>query len=96
MDFFRASSVQQAGEIISRIFRLQDLTLHGISWTRIAGYGLLALGLLLIEYVQRHRDDVVSIGTFSRPLRFGFYYALILFFFFVAEFDRTPFIYFRF
>ena len=93
--FFRAENLVAAFQILRTIVTdpFPKLELLGISEALL----LLNLALLLIfEFIQRNREDVIVLDRFPRFVRWGAYYLMALLIFFTGQFSRVPFIYFQF
>ena len=93
--FFRAKDLETAFQICRMIF------LNPFPQAALIGYSeallLLNLCLLLVfEFIQRNREDVVTLERFPRFVRWGVCYLTALLVFFTGQFDRVSFIYFQF
>ena len=89
--FFRADSVTDAFEIISRLrfvglFDIADLS-GGLPYV---------IGIFLVEWIQRHKQHPLQIEFMPAALRWAVYYLLIIVIFIEGYTGHAPFIYFQF
>jgi alginate O-acetyltransferase complex protein AlgI len=94
--FFRATGTGEALQVILSISQCSSLSGIADSVAAHAALATLAVGIVITEFIQRGRDEVVNIDWIPHSLRIGIYSALILMFVFCGRFDRSPFIYFSF
>jgi alginate O-acetyltransferase complex protein AlgI len=90
--FFRSSSVNEALQIIYRIFNSFSLSAFNGNLKQIA----IVLVLLLIEWSQRDKEHPLVIGDIPKTFRWLIYFVVLGAILFYGEFNYTPFIYFQF
>ncbi len=89
---FRAESLNQA-------FIMLKSVIYNFHFTR--GSGLARLGLftsllLIVQFIQYRKDDLMAMLKFNRTVRFAFYYLFLILIVFFGVLNQNQFIYFQF
>ena len=91
--FFRARSLGDSIVILKRI--VGDVATTPPSFTSKHA-AIWIVVLLAVEWVQREHANPLHVERFSRPVRWGLYYAFASIVFMFGPLHYTPFIYFQF
>lgn len=91
--FFRAPTVSDAGLYLIRIITHPWIpTQSGYFKTAV----LSGLGLLIVEWINRHREYPLDVPHWPIPMRWGLYYSLVCLLLWRGNLGYAPFIYFQF
>lgn len=101
--FFRAANVGEAFSYIGGLFSgnfipsYAEVRLYAESGAfNLALLGALVGVLLLFEWAQRHKDNILDFENLSTTVRWGLYIFILLLIVFFGTWDRSTFIYFQF
>lgn len=91
--FFRSANLSQAFHYIHNLFSMSFFTAPQLN---IGMLGIFLLILIVVEWLQRDKQHALQFSpVMARPLRWGFYYAIILMLI-LAQNEPQTFIYFQF
>lgn len=92
--FFRAESIGDAWLIITKIFQsVVSLEFAGPATTKPLPWIALLLG---VEWLAKNHEHGLNKLPLPKPVRWGFYYAMVLAVLYVTPLNYVPFIYFQF
>lgn len=96
--FFRAQSMDQAYEVIGRIFSRSLFNSPEVSSALTLGISAMGIGImLLLEWINRERQYGLQMdGRATRPIRYALYYGIIAIIIVCAPLGGGEFIYFQF
>jgi alginate O-acetyltransferase complex protein AlgI len=94
--FFRASSINTVYVMWRRMLALAPTMAETGKLEHLPVFTVMAVTLLLCEYIQRNRRSIVDLDLFPVSVRWAVYGILAAVLFFAGNFERQPFVYFQF